>query len=299
MQQKYWWWIGGGAVAMVGIGSGAYLLTRARTNAAPSPTAPSSTAGLTNSQAVSTFTSSTQSAASTMPSTQATATVQLGTTAVTVSGSLVNYLVEFQTPSTVAAGSKFTITLVALKNIRVGSNVDNVPMAGQSIAIAIGSSSQTVTTNSQGQATLVANAPTQTGTAIITAAWQPAGTSQPTYATATITIVATTQQAACGPKFVATFPASSPSSSFYAGFVQSLQSSNPLGLASTYPGCTVRFWFATYINNASQTFTEIVGLIGVSNSTQARAVLEDSGWNNITQMVPVSVDGQTSWTLKG
>lgn len=293
MNSKYGWWIGGGAVAAVGVGAGAYLLTRTQTAAAQSSQTPSSSSGLTNSQPG----SSSSSTRSSAPSTQATATVQLGTTTTTVSGSLVNYLVEFQTPSTVAAGSTFKITLVALKNIRVGSNVDNVLMAGQTIAIAIGSSSQTVTTNSQGQATLVANAPTQTGTAIITAAWTPSGTSRPTYATATITIVATSQQAACGPQFVATYPATSPSSSLYPAFVQSVTSGNPLGLKSKYPGCTVRFWFVTALNVSSQSFTEIVGLIGVTSASQAKATLANSGWNNITNLTPISVNGQSSWQL--
>lgn len=49
MESKYWWWIGGGAVAMVGIGTGAYLLTRKTStpgtilNTTPSATTPSTT----------------------------------------------------------------------------------------------------------------------------------------------------------------------------------------------------------------------------------------------------------------
>lgn len=274
MNNKYWWWIGGGAIVVAGAGTGAYLLTRARSTTTTTPSSVSA--------------SQTQTA---------TATVQLGTTTSTISGSLVNYAMEFAAPSTVVVGQSFGIRVTALKNIRVNGNVDNIPMASQKIAIAIGSSTQTVTTNSQGQATLAASPPAQTGTVTMTAAWQPSGTSQPVTTTATITVVASSQQALCGPKFVATYPATSPTSALYSGFVHAVQSSNPLGLATTYPGCTVRFWWTTYINNANQTFSTIVGLIGVTSTTQARAVMADSGWTNITAMTPVSVNGQTSWVL--
>lgn len=50
MEGKYWWWIGGGAVAMVGIGTGAYLLTRKTSTPGTVPnTTPSATFSTTSS----------------------------------------------------------------------------------------------------------------------------------------------------------------------------------------------------------------------------------------------------------
>lgn len=249
---KHWgWWVAGGTAA-VGVGYGIYRLSQPSSGKSGVSSTASSSSGTATKVAAS-------SSAASSP----------GPSSATPVGTVLGYSLHLSTSAAqVQAGSAITVQVVTLRNVQSNlGNVNNYPLANQSVTISSALGTQTLLTNGEGRAS-TALRPTQPGTLEITATWKSPGGAETQHATVTVTAAPMT----CPPQLLATAGVSS------MAFSDQTLRITYLGDKGLSPGCPVSFWMVTAVQNGQgQQYGVMVS--GDPNVENVMTVLSDLGWH--------------------